>query len=91
MEDPELERSANDAYAMLSETVAAVLQGSTAPTLPQPLVTLGVWSLVHGLARLIIDMPGEPPDLPMDDPQARAQAVIDLFIEGLLMKRTMGE
>jgi len=83
-EDAELERNANHAYALLSDTVAAALDQGQAPGLSRPVATIGVWALVHGLARLSIDLPGTPPDLAELDPQTRAARVIDSFVDGLL-------
>lgn len=81
--DPELEQVANQAYTVLSATVGAALQNGSARAPQEPLVTLGVWSLVHGLARLMIDMPGEPPGFQEEDPQARSREVIDVFVDSL--------
>jgi AcrR family transcriptional regulator len=82
--DAELEAAARAAYALLAETVAACLERPGAPRLDRAVTTLGTWALVHGLARLQIDMAGEPPDLAGKDPEARAALVIDSFVEGLL-------
>jgi AcrR family transcriptional regulator len=79
-EDPDLEQAANDAYALLEETVA----GLEAPSLDRHVISVGVWALAHGLARLLIDMPGEPPGFRALGEEACIEQVINGFLDGLL-------
>ena len=75
-----------DAYAVLVDAIVACQRsGAIAPGPPQPLV-LAAWSLVHGLAALIVDGPdrGLAPDLA--SAEALAMSCVSTLAEGLRMR-----
>ncbi|AGA35301.1 Transcriptional regulator, TetR family [Thioalkalivibrio nitratireducens DSM 14787] len=86
-EDPDLEQAANAAYALLEDSVAALFRERDLAPSDQPVVTIGVWALVHGLARLLIDLPGEPPGLAALGAGGGVEQVIDRGVDGLLHSR----
>lgn len=49
------EEAADEAFALLDETVAACLAANTIKPVDKDVLAIGVWSLVHGLASLWLD------------------------------------
>ncbi|MDD3517204.1 MAG: TetR/AcrR family transcriptional regulator [Chromatiales bacterium] len=82
--DDELKQAAHASYALLADTVAACVADPGRSSLDRATMTIGSWALMHGLARLTIDMPGDPIDLADMDPATRVARVIDAFVDGLL-------
>jgi len=70
---PQLELAAQQLYQQLAASVE-----SLAPSGDLATARLAAWSLVHGLAQLLLD--GQLPD---QDPAALARAVTGLFVAGL--------
>lgn len=70
---PQLQQAAQALYRQLGASVQAVAPGQDLTT-----ASLAAWSLVHGLAQLLLD-----DQLPGQDAEAAAQAVTGLFVAGL--------
>lgn len=54
-DQPDLIEPAREAYAMLSDAVAVRLSKKDAGPVDPAIATLAAWSIVHGLATLLVD------------------------------------
>lgn len=71
---PELSAAANAAYAVLAQRVATLVSAEQRADL-----TLAAWSLVHGLASLLVDQQLPPTSLP----EALAVRISQLLLHGI--------
>jgi len=74
--DPALAAAASGAHLVLQEATREALRAEGRAESELPLASLAAWSLVHGLAKLIVETDVRPADYGADSPQALAQSML---------------
>lgn len=75
---PELAAAGTACHQLLSSAVGQVLDAYESPKTTQVVGTLAAWSLVHGLATLLVD--GKADTLSMENQDEMAEAVASLLV-----------
>lgn len=75
-DDPALKAAGAAAYGVLQQAIADVLAAAGKPASEAPIASLKAWSLVHGLAKLVLEAGVTPGDYGMGDIEALARAVL---------------
>lgn len=76
IDDPALRTAGATAYDVLQQAIADVLAAEGRPAADAPIASLKAWSLVHGLAKLVLEAGVAPGDYGMADIAALARAVL---------------